>query len=217
MTLHFTRTPGGQYIARTGTRDYKIGRINSHSWQLTIYAGTTQTRVVVAHNVTTSTKTRAVAIATAFEQLGDNYQPKQHDGRDRLTEALRAGHASSDATQLSEEATDAPQATDATGVTVRVSAYEVCALPVGHRLFYRFVITVRNHGGASWSVRHGRTTDGPALSRDGAWEYEQGRDLDDEWLGEHRFTLAEALEIAKVQAPLVQAQGYTVAEVLAAS
>jgi hypothetical protein len=286
MSLTFTRTPGGLYIARTGTRDYKIGRINSRTWQLTIYAGTTLNSVNIAHQLNdVSTKGRAVAIANAFEQLGDDYQP----AADRLNEALRTDRTETgdqpadpdaepepemlyvtvttratgelaasfgpfpaeQANEIADSAVYDPDEQDvrvtpysstregvrrikamradqeryeaeaaelaAPSLTERPSAYEVCALPVGHRLFYRFVITVRLQGSDRWSVRLGRTTDGPALSRDGQWDYEQGHDLDDDWLGEHRYTLDEALAMAKVHAPLVQAQGYTVEQVLAAS
>jgi len=96
--------------------------------------------------------------------------------------------------------------------TVQVTEYTVSLLPGDDIDAYSFAITVTYRGRGLWAVsRHRR-----CLRRDGVWDFEPiPSDRTDEWLAEHRFTEAEALELAKEWAPRVMCNGITAAEALA--
>lgn len=82
-----------------------------------------------------------------------------------------------------------------------------------------FELVVEYRGKDTWAVtRHHRS-----LGRDGTWSYGPAIDAEhegyeaarQEWLGEHRFDLDEAIELAKAAAPLVTVNGLTPAAALA--
>jgi hypothetical protein len=81
------------------------------------------------------------------------------------------------------------------------------ASPDGHV----FEITVEYRGRDRWAVtRHGQ-----CLGVDGRWEYElRPSEREDDWPATHRFDLDTALGLAKLAAPHVRVNGFTVADAL---
>lgn len=95
---------------------------------------------------------------------------------------------------------------------VQVTEYTVRCLPEDHPSSRHFSLKVAYRGAQRWAV----TDTGYCLSRSGTWQYEQvPSERCDEWLAEHRFDLATALDLARDQAPHLEVNGRTVAEVLA--
>ncbi|OLT13044.1 hypothetical protein BJF79_03855 [Actinomadura sp. CNU-125] len=95
--------------------------------------------------------------------------------------------------------------------TVRVTRYEVSCLPPDNINAPHFTITVEWRGGGLWAVCRFQQ----CLSRSGQWSYEPSpSNRSDEWKAMHRFDLETALRFAKVHAPRMRVNGYTVADVL---
>lgn len=105
---------------------------------------------------------------------------------------------------------------DAPVIYERATEYTVCALPddfteVCHDMRYHWELTVEWRGHDRWAVMNGAG----CLSAAGKWDYEprpSGRE--DPWLATHRFTLAEAMRLAREQALLVTVNGHAAADEL---
>jgi hypothetical protein len=119
-----------------------------------------------------------------------------------------------------------PDQTPATEPIVQATRYTVNCLPEDSSPDANvFDLVVEYRGKDTWAVtRHHRS-----LGRDGTWSYgpewpadapgsrEPATDAEhegyesarQEWLGEHRFDLDEAIELAKAAAPLVNVNGLT--------
>jgi hypothetical protein len=97
-------------------------------------------------------------------------------------------------------------------VRVRPTEYTVNCLPEEDLEGHIFAIAVAYRGRGLWAVlRHGR-----CLGAGGAWDHEmQPSSREDDWLTTHRFSLNEALTLAKAAAPNVTVNGFTVADALA--
>jgi hypothetical protein len=104
-----------------------------------------------------------------------------------------------------------------TEITEFATEYTVCALPRDDPNFNTFAITVAWRGSIHperldhcWAAtRHRR-----CLDASGAWDWEpspSGRE--DDWLAAHRFTLEQALELARAAAPHVTTNGLSPADV----
>lgn len=91
--------------------------------------------------------------------------------------------------------------------TVRVTRYEVSCCPDTSINRDRFTITVEYRDDDRWAVCHG----GDTLGADGTWEFEPIPTDDGAWLTTHRFTLDQALRLAKDAAPKLAIEGHTVA------
>ena len=90
-----------------------------------------------------------------------------------------------------------------TGVRVEPITYEVTLLPKDYREGYLWTITVEYRGRDLWAVKR----NGECLGRDGTWDWEMrpsSREYDPDWLPSHRFSLEEALDLAKEWAPKVK-------------
>lgn len=95
---------------------------------------------------------------------------------------------------------------------VRPTRYEVSCLPADDINAHCFTVGVEWRGGDRWAV----TRYSQCLGRDGAWSYESiPSERRDDWLAGHRFSLDEALILAKEHAPKVRVNGWTVAQALA--
>jgi hypothetical protein len=93
-----------------------------------------------------------------------------------------------------------------------VTEYTVCSLPESNINYMSYAITVAYRGRGLWAVTRHRM----CLDKDGDWGWESiPSERTDEWLAENRFTRAEALRLAKLEAPKVVVNGFTVADVLA--
>jgi hypothetical protein len=93
----------------------------------------------------------------------------------------------------------------------RVTRYEVCALPEDHIEYPTFAVTVEDRGRGRWAVCRGKR----CLGVDGYWDWEPlPSSREDAWLEEHRFSLADALELAVGVAPKIRINGVTPADVL---
>lgn len=95
-------------------------------------------------------------------------------------------------------------------LTEFATRYIVCALPVDHIDFDVFALTVEWRGD-SWAVCRGQR----------CYNIHGERDLErlpsertDDWLTQHRFTLDQALTLARTIAPTVTVNGWTVEAVL---
>lgn len=87
------------YVAQTPTRIYIIWHRGRGDWALEV----SRVRTVAGVNIsdlagridaaTTSTKGLAVAVAHAYRDLGDDYQPHEHGYRERMTEAIGRAYA----------------------------------------------------------------------------------------------------------------------------
>lgn len=96
--------------------------------------------------------------------------------------------------------------------TVTANGYTVSWLPEGDIDGYVWAITVEYRGRDLWAVKHS----GFCLGRDGSWEWESSPgNREDEWLAEHRFPLAEALERAKGALPELKVNGLKATDLLA--
>lgn len=100
------------------------------------------------------------------------------------------------------------------GPTAEATTYTVSLLPETSIDHDTFAITVEKRGSAGWAVLRNRW----CLGADGEWEFEPTpSERADDWIATHRFPLERALELAKAAAPDVCVNGYTAAQVLAAS
>jgi hypothetical protein len=115
------------------------------------------------------------------------------------------------------------------GVYTRPVQYHVSVWTDAQRLApatamdaWTWCVTVAGRGHDRWAVIRGgdgalRDNRNPAvcLSAAGAWEWERiPSDRTDDWLKLHRFSLADALALAREHAPRVTISGMTAAEVL---
>lgn len=93
--------------------------------------------------------------------------------------------------------------------TVRATRYEVSLLPADDINYHLYAINIEDRGADRWAViRYGS-----CLAADGTWSYElRPSSREDDWLATHRFTLAEALRLAKAAAPRVIVNGITAVE-----
>lgn len=92
---------------------------------------------------------------------------------------------------------------------VRPVQYEVSCLSENDPARRHYTLRVVHKGSEKWAV-----TDGPlSLGAGGEWDYERGEGP--EWLKEHRFDLATALDLARKHAPEVELNDQTVRDVLA--
>lgn len=90
MSVRFTRKPT-TYDAATDTRVYQIMNVGG-AWYLSIWevrevAGLKLSGKSVAHDVY-GTKREAVAVARAYDELGDDYSPAEHGYLERFTKAV---------------------------------------------------------------------------------------------------------------------------------
>lgn len=95
--------------------------------------------------------------------------------------------------------------------TVRPTAYLVSCLPPESLNYKAFSIEVVRRNGDRFAVLH----NGRCLDSNGTWGYAPMPPRTDEWIATHRFDLETALRLAKEQAPLIEVNGYTIADVLA--
>ena len=101
------------------------------------------------------------------------------------------------------------------GVAVHVQAtrYEACALPPNYRAWRLFALTIEYRGEGKWAVLNHF---GYCYDADGEIEYEPSTsNRDDEFLARFRFSLDQALAIARRLAPKVTVNRFTVADALA--
>lgn len=110
------------------------------------------------------------------------------------------------------------------GVYVRPTEYQVSVFPdemhdSGDMLIsseaHTWSLTVAYRGCGKWAV-----TNGPGarqvLGTDGEWDWEPiPSSREDDWLATHRFSLDEALRLAREHAPKVTINGYTALDILA--
>lgn len=85
MGLHFTRTYAGRYHANGVRHSYLVLR-NGKNWMLRVYS--LRNIGGPLHTDLHDTMRAAVAVANAFESLGEDYQPWEQGGRNRFTEAV---------------------------------------------------------------------------------------------------------------------------------
>lgn len=98
-------------------------------------------------------------------------------------------------------------------VTMRVTEFEVCALPETNINYPHYAITVEYRGHDRWAVCRMRQ----CLNVDGSWDWEtQPSERGDEWLAAHRFDLDTAQRLAHEWAPKMTVNGHTVADALKA-
>ena len=88
----FTRTFSGLYVATDGTRRYHL-RCVRRRWHLTIYECVASRRILrrgplVDRCGPFSIREYACVVARRYSQLGDDHDPADHGGRDRMAEAL---------------------------------------------------------------------------------------------------------------------------------
>jgi hypothetical protein len=102
------------------------------------------------------------------------------------------------------------------GVWARVRSYDVSVWPDDIECLdsETWKLTVEYRGRGLWAVTRGgmRT----CLNADGEWDYEmRPSEREDEWLAAHRFSLGDAIDLARRHAPDVTINGLTAVEVLA--
>jgi hypothetical protein len=96
----------------------------------------------------------------------------------------------------------------------KVSAYTIYPTGYDDATFadkHDWTITVEDGGSEyGWAVRKSARR---CLNRDGEWEHEHiPSERSDEWLAEHRFPEAEAIERAKAAVDEIRVKGMTIAE-----
>lgn len=92
----------------------------------------------------------------------------------------------------------------------RVSVFTEADDPDGDIGLSHWALTVAWRGRDLWAVLHHSY----CLNKQGGWDYEMRPSArEDDWLGEHRFHLNEALELARKAAPDVSVNGHTAAEI----
>lgn len=122
-----------------------------------------------------------------------------------------AGHAGQDAAAMVRARKVPVDPPPADGVHVDPTTFRVSCLPADHPEAHPFTVCVEWRGRDLWAV----TRHGMCLSRSGVWEYEtRPSERTDEWLAEHRFPYPEAMERARMVAPLLTVNGLTVTDVL---
>lgn len=96
-------------------------------------------------------------------------------------------------------------------ISLMATEFTVSLLPETHNDYLSFVIQVSYRGKNKWAVlREGR-----CLSRDGSWDPEPSTsNREDDWLDKHRFTLDQALQLAREWVRKVTVGGLTVMDVL---
>jgi len=106
-----------------------------------------------------------------------------------------------------------------TEVYERPVAFEVSVWPPGHGACIdssTWCVTVADRGRGKWAVLRGGSGSKACLSSDGKWEREPiPSERDDDWLAAHRYSLDDALRLAREHAPKVTLNGLTAVEVLA--
>lgn len=102
---------------------------------------------------------------------------------------------------------------NAPAIYEQVTKYHVSMLPESCGIdAWTWAVEVEYRGDGRWAVTHMSQ----CLAADGTWGYErQPSSRTDEWLAARRFTLDEALRLAREQAPLMVINGLTPADVLA--
>ncbi|MFE0647452.1 hypothetical protein ACFVZH_02525 [Streptomyces sp. NPDC059534] len=93
-------------------------------------------------------------------------------------------------------------------VLVEVTRYEVSVLPRDDINRKYFTLFVDNRGDGRWSVNDGHG----CYAADGTWAAGMKPFHLDGWENSHRFSLDEALTLAKRLAPSVSVNGHTAAE-----
>lgn len=89
---------------------------------------------------------------------------------------------------------------------VQITRYEVSVLPENDINRSLFTIYVENRGDDRWAV----VRFGECMNTKGEWSYElRPSERDDDWLAEHRFNRATALELAQWAAPRIVVNGET--------
>ena len=99
-------------------------------------------------------------------------------------------------------------------IRCQVASYVVSAVPESEDAWGgdAWSIRVEYVGENRWAVRRGGRV---CLSRAGKWGYESiPSERTDEWLADNRFSLDEALEVAKREAPNVVVNSMTPADVI---
>lgn len=92
---------------------------------------------------------------------------------------------------------------------VTITRYEVSVLPEDDINRSVYTINVENRGNDRWAVVRHRQ----CMNAKGEWSWESiPSEREDEWLAEHRFNRATALELAQWAAPRVIVNGHTAAE-----
>lgn len=106
-----------------------------------------------------------------------------------------------------------PDLSPAPEPVVQATRYTVNCIPEGTSPDgHVFAITVEWRGRDRWAV----TRHSMCLDNEGNWDYEmRPSEREDDWLATHRFSLDEALELAKAEAPHVTVNGFTVERALA--
>ena len=108
---------------------------------------------------------------------------------------------------------------DVPEVYARPTTYDVSVFPDEIRdepQFYgepeHWVVRVEWRGRGTWAVIHG----GSCLGTDGEWDWEpRPSSREDDWLAAHRFSLDDALALAREHAPGVRVNGHSAVDVLA--
>lgn len=105
-----------------------------------------------------------------------------------------------------------PVGTDAAipAVHVEPTGFSVSPIPYGSIDHISWAITVERRGVDTWAVCRPRR----CMNAAGEWSWESlPSSREDDWLAEHRFDLATALDLAKRHAPDVRVNGMTAQEV----
>jgi hypothetical protein len=91
LMMKFKRIAGRGYTVTVDTKIYDIERSNGY-WVLTIWSIREVAGLVIRgadiDGDTYDTKGNAVAVATAYEALGDDYRGSEHGHRARFTTAV---------------------------------------------------------------------------------------------------------------------------------
>lgn len=102
-------------------------------------------------------------------------------------------------------------ALDALDVHVRVTRFHVSCFPVDHEDHGSFNVMVEYRGRDLWAVVNGF---GQCLNTDGEWDWEmRPSEREDDWLASHRFTVRDAVRMARDVAPKLIVNGWTVDDV----
>lgn len=93
---------------------------------------------------------------------------------------------------------------------VQITKFDVSCFPVDDEEHGHFSVTVEYRGRDLWAVmRHGE-----CLNANGEWDYEtRPSEREDDWIAAHRFTMQEAIRLARQVAPTLTVNGWTVDDV----
>jgi hypothetical protein len=95
-------------------------------------------------------------------------------------------------------------------VYVQITEFDVSCFPLDHEERHHFNITVEYRGRGLWAIKHHAM----CLGDDGEWDYEPSpSNREDDWLETHRFTMQDAIRLAREAAPKLQVNGWTVQDV----